>query len=48
MLKRKVRWVGDSLIISIPSQLAKLKNIKAGDYIIFGLDGDDIICKKEI
>ncbi len=34
-IKRKVRMCGDSLAITIPSQIAELHNIKEGDYMEF-------------
>jgi len=34
MLKRKLRNVGDSLVISIPKQLCAVYNFAEGDYFI--------------
>jgi len=34
MLKRKLRTVGDSLVISIPKQLCAAYNFNEGDYFI--------------
>ena len=34
-IKRKVRWCGESLAITIPSQIAELHNIHEGDYMEF-------------
>jgi len=34
-IKRKVRICGESLAITIPSQIAELHNIKEGDYMEF-------------
>ena len=34
-IKRKVRMCGESLAVTIPSQIAELHNIKEGDYMEF-------------
>jgi hypothetical protein len=34
-IKRKVRMCGESLAVTIPSQIAELHNIKVGDYMAF-------------
>ncbi len=34
-IKRKVRMCGESLAITIPSQIAQMHNIKEGDYMEF-------------
>ncbi len=34
-IKRKVRMCGESLAITIPSQIAELHNIHEGDYMEF-------------
>ena len=34
-IKRKVRICGESLAITIPSQIAELHDIKPGDYMEF-------------
>ena len=34
-IKRKVRMFGESLAITVPSQIAELHNIKEGDYMEF-------------
>ena len=34
-IKRKVRWYGESLAITIPSQIAELHDIREGDYMEF-------------
>ena len=34
-IKRKVRICGESLAITIPSQIAELHDIKEGDYMEF-------------
>ena len=34
-IKRKVRMCGESLAITIPSQIAELHDIKVGDYMEF-------------
>ena len=32
-IKRKVRQTGESLAVTIPSQIAQLHDIKEGDYL---------------
>jgi len=34
-IKRKVRMAGESLAVTIPSQIAQLHDIKEGDYLEF-------------
>jgi hypothetical protein len=34
-IKRKVRMCGESMAITIPSQIAELHDIKVGDYMEF-------------
>lgn len=34
-IKRKVRMCGESLAVTIPSQIAQLHDIKEGDYLEF-------------
>ncbi len=34
-IKRKVRMCGESLAITIPSQIAEMHNIREGDYMEF-------------
>jgi antitoxin component of MazEF toxin-antitoxin module len=36
-IKWKVRMCGESLAVTIPSQIAELQNIKEGDYMEFEL-----------
>jgi antitoxin component of MazEF toxin-antitoxin module len=38
-LKRKVRKTGESLAITLPSQIAELHNIHEGDYVAFTIIG---------
>lgn len=40
---RKVTKLGGSLVISIPSMIAKKFGIKEGDYVIIYDNGDEII-----
>lgn len=34
-IKRKVRWCGESLDVTIPSQIAALHDTHEGDYLEF-------------
>ena len=34
-IKRKVRMAGESLAVTIPSQIAQLHDIREGDYLEF-------------
>ena len=34
-IRRKVKMCGESLAITIPSQIAELHNLKVGDYMEF-------------
>jgi hypothetical protein len=34
-IKRKVRMCGESMAITIPSQIAAFHNIKEGDFMVF-------------
>ncbi len=45
-LTRKLRKIGDSLIVAIPSQLAVLMGWAAGDQIEFDYLGDSLRLKK--
>ena len=47
MLKRKVRKVGSSIVITLPSHLTEAYNIKCGDYLEIIPYKDDLILKKE-
>ncbi len=45
-LTRKVRRVGHSLTVAIPSQLAVLLGLEAGDEVEFDYLGDSLRLKK--
>ena len=34
-LKRKIRRMGNSLAVALPSQLAELAGLEAGDHVVF-------------
>jgi len=49
VLQRKLRIIGDSLVLTIPSSVAKLIKYNEGDMIDFTLiDGDRLLLKKVI
>jgi antitoxin component of MazEF toxin-antitoxin module len=46
-LKRKVRKIGDSLVINLPVEITDIVKLKAGMFLFIDLDGEKIIMKKE-
>jgi len=46
MLCRKIRKVGSSFVITIPSQIVDMHNLKQGEEFSFVLKGDEICLKK--
>lgn len=48
MLCRKIRKVGSSFVITIPSQIVDMYNLKQDDQFTFILKRDEICLKKKI
>jgi len=48
MLTRKARIVGSSIVLTLPSQLVELFNIKDGDDMTFSYESGRIIIDKVI
>ena len=48
MLTRKARIVGSSIVLTLPSQLVELFNIKDGDDMTFSYESGRIIIDKAI
>lgn len=46
MLKRKIRKIGSSLVISIPMQIAKVYGYREGMMLAVDMERDVIIFKK--
>lgn len=48
MLKRKIRKVGSSIVLTIPAHIAEAYDIKCGEYIeIFPQKDNSLLLKKE-
>lgn len=47
MLVRKIRRIGSSLVVTIPSQLASFYDMKENDWVVFEKTVDDSITFKK-
>ncbi|MDE1862727.1 MAG: AbrB/MazE/SpoVT family DNA-binding domain-containing protein [Thaumarchaeota archaeon] len=46
-IRLKLRWIGNSMMVAIPSQVVSDLKLKAGDDMLLDVKGSTIVIRKE-